>query len=402
MRKDQAFVIVLLAVFLCATGLSADAGKNEILPLSEVKKGMVGYGLTVFEGDTIEKFDVVIEGVLHNIGPQQDLILARVDSEVIRRAGVVAGMSGSPIFIDGKVIGALAYSWQFAKDPIAGITPIEEMLRLDQPSNGGGKPTGATITSREFLDTVIKREPEAAFEKLLTSFSSRTTLASAGALPIATPLSFSGFAPETIERFGRVLEASGFLAVPSGSSGSSGSSPASAAGPFKAGDAVGAVLVDGDFSLAATGTVTHVDGKRVYGFGHPFLDIGEIEFTMAKSEIVTVMASLARSFKFSNTGEVVGTLKQDRSAGIFGHLGETTEMIPIEITMNGSTGPQTYRLRAVRHHQLFPLIMALATDSVVSAAQRSSGERTVILDSEIKVIGFAPIRLHDGWAGPQA
>jgi hypothetical protein len=197
----------------------------------------------------------------------------------------------------------------------------------------------------------------------------------------------------------------GFVAVPSGAASKS-ETPGSAgtAEPqFHPGDAVGAVLLKGDFNVAATGTVTFIDGNRIYAFGHPFLDIGEVSFPMAKSEIISVMPSLASSFKFASTGDVVGSFRQDRSSGIMGIVGDKSDMIPIDVTVDGSGLSQSYHVSIVRHSLLSPLILAMAADSVVANAQRAAGERTVMMESEIKLKGFdEPIHLREGWAGAQA
>jgi hypothetical protein len=399
----------LRAVLLSATcAFLAVSAAADTMPLAQIEKGMRGYGLTVFEGTKLEKFNVEILGVLHNIGPGQDLILAKIDSPVVQRAGVIAGMSGSPVFIDGKVIGALAYSWQFAKEPVAGITPIDEMLKIAEAGRAGGPALAAAtprVSASEFLTALANRKTTELFEKFtdgLAAASQASTIS--GVKPIAVPLSMSSFAPETIGRFSKYLDAMGFVAVPSGSSiGGGGQAPSSVQPSFEPGDAVGAVLLNGDFNLAATGTVTHIEGNRVYAFGHPFLDMGEVSFPMAKSEIVSVMPSLASSFKFANTGEIVGAFQQDRSVGIMGTLGEKADMIPIDMTVEGSGPAHNYHVNIIRHSLLSPLILAMAADSVVSSAQRAAGERTVVLDSEIKLKGFdEPIRLRDGWAGAQA
>jgi hypothetical protein len=375
------------------------------MPLSQIQKGMKGYGLTVFEGKNLEKFDVEILGVLHNIGPGQDLILGRIDAPIVKRAGVIAGMSGSPIFVDGKVIGALAYSWQFAKEPVAGITPIEEMLKIAQ----AGQRTSATVvaatprmTASEFLAAIANQKTVDVFEKLASGLASASPASTmTGVKPIAVPLSLSSFAPESIARFSKVLDAMGFVAVPSGAA-ASGASPSSDR-QFQAGDSVGAVLLNGDFNVVATGTVTLIDGDRIYAFGHPFLDMGEVSFPMAKSEIVAVMPSLASSFKFASTGEIVGSFRQDRSVGIMGIVGQKADMIPIDVSVEGTGPTQSYHVNIVRHSMLSPLILAMAADSVVANAQRAAGERTVLLESEIKLKGFdEPLRLREGWAGAQA
>ncbi|MHB9001773.1 MAG: SpoIVB peptidase S55 domain-containing protein [Thermoanaerobaculia bacterium] len=395
-QKTISLIVTGLCLFVAAQAFAADP----ILPLSEVRKGMKGYGVTVFEGSVPERFDVEILGILENVAPEQSLILARVDHEIVRRSGVIAGMSGSPIYIDGKVIGALAYAWQFSKEPIAGITPIEQMLRI-ATIPAAGPAAGRAVSASEFLDLVVHRDPvklEAAFIRMMPE-PARAFVP--GAVPIAIPLSLAQFDPATIERFAPMLETSGFLAVPSGTTGD-GAAASRKKTPFAPGDAFAGVLVRGDFNIAATGTVTHVDGERVWGFGHPFLDMGEIEFPMASSEIVTVLPNLQRSFKFSNTGEILGTLTQDRGAGVMGFVGRNAALIPVDITVEANDGTKKFKFEVIRNQQLFPVLVAMAADSVIASTQRAAGERTLILDAEYALQGFAPIRLTDGWAGVAA
>ena len=408
-RKSTLFVVTL-ALFAAVT---LQAGER--MPLSDVQKGMKGYGLTVFEGTKVEKFDIEILGVLNNIGPDQNLILARVDHPVVNRAGIIAGMSGSPIFIDGKVIGALAYAWQFSKEPVAGITPIEEMVKIGRVATpAGASPAGTPrvrldgatprMSAVEMLGFIAKQDPAAAFEKLLKGMAATPVSANNTMRRIALPMSISSFSPETVQRFSPYLEQLGFVTVPSGAASSSTTADKSkpAKTTFAPGDPVGAVLLNGDFNVAASGTVTFLDGDHVYAFGHPFLDMGEINFPMATSEVVTVLPNLASSFKFSNTGPIVGVLQQDRAAGIMGTLGAKADTIPVEVVLNGSGPAQTYRVNVVRHSHLSPLMLAMVTDSVVANAQRAAGERTVMMEGEIQLKGYAPIHLREGWAGPQA
>ncbi len=373
------------------------------MPVSQVKKGMKGYGLTVFDGNKVEKFDVEIIGVLNNVGPGQDLIMARVDGPEIRRTNIMQGMSGSPIFIDGKVIGALAYSWQFAKEPICGITPIDEMLRIAEAGGGTSPITAAAprMTGGEFLKTIAAGDSEKAFKKIVDSLGMQQASSVGGARRISLPMSLGGFAPETIARFSPMFEQMGFVSVPMGGTASA-SSEAITRNKFEAGDPIGAMLLNGDFTVAASGTVTHVDGNRIYAFGHPFLDIGEISFPMTTAEVIGFVPSVATSFKLANTGKVVGALRQDRSPGIMGILGETVPMIPVDLTVDSSGSSKTYHVNVVRHPQLSPLMIAMAADSVVSNVQRAAGERTVVLESEIKLKGYDPIKVREGWAGAQA
>ncbi|HEV2720608.1 MAG TPA: SpoIVB peptidase S55 domain-containing protein [Thermoanaerobaculia bacterium] len=400
MRTSRSLFLSAIAALFA---LSAAA--QQTMPLSQIHKGMRGYGVTVFEGTKLDRFDVEILGVLNNIGPGQDLILAKVDAPTVQRAGVIAGMSGSPVYIDGKVIGALAYSWQFAKEPVAGITPIEQMLKIAESGGAhNAELTAVRMSAGDFLKAIADHKTEDLFAKMQNGLAGATPASTmSGAKPIAVPLSLSSFAPETITRFAPWLDAMGFVAVPSGSTSTSAATTSTTAAPFRPGDAVGAVLLNGDFNVAATGTVTVVDGDQIYAFGHPFLDMGEVSFPMAKSEIITVMPSLASSFKFANTGAIVGAFKQDRANGIMGTVGTRADMIPIDLTVEGSGLVKNYHVNIVRHTQLSPLILAMAADSVVANAQRAAGERTVLLESEIKLKGFSqPIVLHEGWAGAQA
>ncbi|HEY6843567.1 MAG TPA: SpoIVB peptidase S55 domain-containing protein, partial [Thermoanaerobaculia bacterium] len=372
--------------------LIAAAASAQTMPLSEIQKGMHGYGVTVFEGTRLDKFDVEILGVLHNIGPGQNLILAKVDSPVLQRTNIIAGMSGSPIYIDGKVIGALAYAWQFEKEPVAGITPIAEMLKIaDLGKSTSSAVIAATprLTASEFLKALANDQEVGVFEKIASGFAQASPASTmSGIRPIAVPLSMSSFAPETITRFSKYLDQMGFVAVPSGSATTAANpSETPAKGPFKPGDSIGAVLLYGDFNVAATGTVTYVDGNRVYAFGHPFLDMGQVSFPMAESDVVTVLPSLASSFKFANTDAVVGAFNQDRSTGIMGTMGGHADTIPIDLTVEGSGPTQNYHVNIIRHSMLSPLILAMAADTVVANAQRAAGERTVLMDSDIKVKG---------------
>ncbi|HUO83565.1 MAG TPA: SpoIVB peptidase S55 domain-containing protein [Thermoanaerobaculia bacterium] len=391
---------VLVLLFLAATPFAfAD---EEILVVGDIRKGMKGYGLTVFEGHQVARFDVEILGVLHNIGPKRDLILARVDSEEIRRSGVIAGMSGSPIYIDGRLIGALAYSWQFSKEPIAGITPIEEMLRLQRDRGSATAPIGAAPAARELAQALASPEPET-LQPLFARMMQFPSRGSAGAVPITVPLSFAQFAPQTFERFGSLFEAAGFLPVPTGSSaGSSGVPAAAPVTPLYPGDAFSAILVEGDFSLAATGTVTRVDGEKIFGFGHSFLHMGDIAFPMARSEVVAILPSLAASFKLSNTQEMIGTLVQDRHSGVLGYTGLEPDMIPVELSLMSAGSQQDYTLRVVRHGNLFPLILAMAADSVISMGERGAGERTVVMESAFHLGDGRIIALEEAWTGIQA
>ena len=398
-RKIVLFVVLALCAFVSPSAVAVPP-ESGIMPLSEVEKGMTGYGLTVFDGADVERFDVEILGVLENIGPDRSLILARIDSEVIRRSGVIAGMSGSPVYIDGRMIGALAYSWTFSKEPIAGITPIEDVLGIERHARASSSGSIVKTSAGDVFEALAKSDIEAMtsiFEEIVPQRSA----VAGGAMPIMVPLSLSMFENETISRFTPYLEAANFLPVPTGSPGS-GATDSDSRASLAPGDAFSAVLVDGDFSLAATGTVTHVQGSDLYGFGHPFLHMGSIDFPLAEAEVVAILPSLASSFKLSNKGRIVGALTQDRQSGVYGKIGQSVDMVPLRFSLESESGTKEYSLRAVEHPALFPLILAMTADSVVTIGQRGNGDRTVMMDAEIRVEGREPIRLTQGWAGADA
>jgi hypothetical protein len=376
-----------------------------LLPLDEVRKGMTGYGLTVLEGSEPVRFDIEVMGVLRQIGPGQDLILAKVTSESIRQTGIIAGMSGSPVYVDGRVIGALAYAWQFAREPIAGITPIEQMLRIGDRGTavpGGGVPAGASKTSAtRFMELLLDDDPEAQWQAIMAPFMGRGASGTSGAIPIATPLSFAGFEASTIDRFSAMVGNDRLMPVAAGSSGGRSVLDSRFEG-FRAGDAFSALLVDGDFSLAANGTVTYVSDDKVFGFGHPFLDMGAVDLPMAQAEVIGVLPNMARSFKFSNTGRVVGALRQDRLPGVLGVSNAEASMVPVTVVVGGPENGATHSFRVARSTELFPALLAFTTDSIVAGTQKAAGERTVVVDVEMKIRGVGSVSFGDGWAGMQA
>lgn len=393
-------LVCLVAVF--ARGASAS---DSLLPLDEVKKGMTGFGLTVLEGSEPVRFEIEVMGVLRQIGPGQDLILAKVTSESIRQTGIIAGMSGSPVYVDGRVIGALAYAWQFAREPIAGITPIEQMLRIGDRGTavpGGGVPAGASKSSAaQFMDLLLSDDAEARWRAIMAPLAGRGGTGASGALPIATPLAFAGFEPSTIDRFTTMVGSERLMPVAAGSSGAGTAVDLPFEG-FRAGDAFSALLVDGDFSLAANGTVTYVSEDRVFGFGHPFLDMGAVDLPMAQAEVVGVLPNMAISFKFSNTGKVVGALRQDRLPGVLGVSNAEASMVPVTVVVGAPENGTTHSFRVARSTLLFPVLLALTTDSIVAGTQKAAGERTVVVDVEMKLRDAGTVSFSDGWAGAQA
>ena len=316
------------------------------MPIEEVRAGMVGVGRTVFEGTELKDFKVQILGVLRNVqGPRRDLILARLEGAGLAQSGVAQGMSGSPVFIDGRLIGAVSYSiGAFPKEPIAGITPIAEMKDATPLPRRAG-------TGQARLELPITREGLAA---ALASVSARMTPfarrpadvqsiglpnsagAQIGAMlrPISTPLLLGGFEPETVDLVSGAFRDAGFAPTVTGMSG--GTQPAAPAGPLREGDAIGVALASGDIDLGATGTVTHIDGERVYAFGHPFYNLGPAAFPITRAYVYTILPSLLTSFKISSMGETIGTMTQDRPTAIAGTLGKGPALVPMTVTLERS------------------------------------------------------------------
>jgi hypothetical protein len=386
--SPRPLALAFAALWIGAAAVSAQP--TETLSADRLKAGMRGYGLSdLGDGRGIQRFDVEILGLLRRYAPRQDLILARVTGAGLESRGIIAGMSGSPIYVEGKLIGALAYGWPFSKEPICGITPIQSMLDIRQapaappvPIGGPGESGGAAVSTTELVSAFAAHSFREHMDRLIAPFR-----APAGD-PIASlplPISFSGSAAAG-SLFSRVSEAAGWVTAPSGASTSSG---AAAAGPgLRPGSAVSTVLLSGDMVMAANGTVTWVEGDTVLAFGHPFLSMGPVEMPMAQSEVLTILPSLYRSFKFSGTGAVLGAVTQDRSTGILGTFGARAPMVPVTVRISSEdVATQTFRFEAVHNSMLTPILTAIAIDNVLTTLEKRTGERTLVWKSAIRTPG---------------
>ena len=356
----------------------------EIFPVEKLVAGMKGYGFSDLGGGLgIQRFDVEILGVLKRYAPKQDLVLAKVSGAGLEHSGIIAGMSGSPIYVDGKLVGALAYGWPFAKDPVCGITPIQSMLDIRHAPPAPPVPIGGpAVRASQFAATFTERRFSGALDALLAPFRRSEGAGSMATLPI--PVSFAGGAAGSPGWFfGRLAEAAGWVAAPAGSSGQSGKPGPGT--PVQPGSSLSTVLLSGDMLLAATGTVTWVDRDSVLAFGHPFLSMGPIEMPMAQANVLTVLPSVYRSFKFADTGQVFGSVTQDRSTGILGTFGTRAKMVPITVRIASDELPvQTFRFDAVHNSMLTPVLAAVAIDNVLTTLEKRSGERTLVWKSSIK------------------
>src|SRR5215475_6874055 len=316
---------------LLVPAASLSARPTDIMPASDLAPGMKGYGFSdLGDGKGVQRFEIEVVGLLKSYAPKQDLILARVLGTMLDKTGIIAGMSGSPIYVDGRLVGALAYGWPFSREPICGITPIQSMLDIRKAPATPPVPIGGAATqAAAFVSAFRDRSFVSPFAALLAPF--KPDKASSGPTPLPLPVSLSG-SVEPGRLFGQLAEAAGWMVAPAGAS----SKPQTAAAPpppetprLEPGSAVAAVLLSGDMILSATGTVTWVDGNSVLAFGHPFLSMGPVDMPMASADVLTVLPSLYRSFKFATTGAVLGSVSQDRSTGILGNFGNAPKMVPI-------------------------------------------------------------------------
>jgi SpoIVB peptidase S55 len=373
---------------------------TEFYPLAQIRKGQRATAYTVFEGNEPKAFELEILGVLEGFNsPKQNAIIVKLLGSDTDRTGVFAGMSGSPVYIDGKLVGAIAFAYQFSKEAIGGITPIEDMVNIfaQKQSNESAPSSPRSISFSELSFNENSREFAAFVNPPQAAMTNVSGVNAPVLKPIATPLAITGVAPEVIERFAPQFQALGLLPV----AGAAGAAPiaelSKANGDtLKPGSTIVVPLVRGDLSLAAAGTVTHRDGNKIYAFGHPFLSVGVTEWPMNEGEVVIVVPSVANSFKLAKPTAMVGTLRGDRSTGIYGELGTAPTMIPVEINLKTSRGEsKTYQFEIVNDRFLTPLLMQITTLSTLTGSERQIGDATLQLQSRIKLKGQEEIKLEN-------
>ena len=382
--------------------------KTTFFPLAELREGMHGTARTVFSGSQPEEFNVEILGVLPGgIGPKQDLIVGRLSGGGADRTSVFAGMSGSPVYIDGKLVGAISYSFPFSKEAICGITPIEQMVAIFEQKQGAqAKPTEPRAVSfMELASTDLNLSLGLSRPSGIVPASSKlAAMAGESFQPIATPLTFSGFSQATLNQFAPQLLEAGLVPVAAtGATAAITSMKKADETTLVGGDSVSMQLARGDYSLAAAGTVTWRDGEKIYAFGHPFLGLGSSDLPMSESHVVTVIPNMNNSFKLAVADAMVGSMTQDRATGVFGKLGQAPKMIPVKIVLNTSRGQtQEINFEVAKDDFLTPLLLNLATFNALTANERGLGDSTIDLKGEIKLKGEEPIELQRRFAGPQA
>lgn len=387
MRIAALLALVLACAWPGVSAWSADLpaswDPDRFMAVEEIRPGMTGIGKSVFRGTRIEEFPVEILGVLPTPNPGGEIILARLSGQGLEKSGVIAGMSGSPIYIEGRLIGALAFGWSFATEPITGITPIAEMLRLAErpagtagagrPREGaaGGEPRGGGLPPRLWED--LWSAPAGDVLALLAE--ALPAPQGGGPSRVATPLSVFGLTGAGLEQTASFFAPLGWIAAPGGAYGS-GDVPAT---PLEPGSPVGVQLVRGDAQIAAVGTVTWVDGKTIYAFGHPMMARGGSEYPMAAASIVTVMPRASSSFKMGAVGEEIGAIRGDYRAGVLGETGARAPMIPMEVTVISGAGSNRMRFEILDAAALTPALAGIVAMNAMNAETAAQGEVTMVV-----------------------
>ncbi|MBK7996857.1 MAG: hypothetical protein IPK14_26845 [Blastocatellia bacterium] len=368
------FLTVFLMLLFLNTSLAQEINETEFFPLSEVKPGLKGVGRTIFAGDKTEEFEVEILGKYPSIvaHPSRSVIIMRLKSPQTDRSGVFSGMSGSPVFINGKLLGAIAYSFPLSKEPIGAITPIQDMLSVfSNAEQSVEERYDAGMSFQELVAASVNpnfninnnfntansfsfTQPKMALTPLpidtqaILSVPALTPFLGQNLMPIATPLAVSGIDPTAFQYFAR-----------------------------------------GDLSAAAFGTVTWRDKDKIYAFGHPFFapgGIGGSTLPMSESSVVTIVPSISNSFKLGVSEKLVGAMVQDRATGIYGRLGVEAKLVPLKVNITTSRGKkQTYKMEIASDPFLTPLLVQFSTLNSIVATERSLGDLTINLEGKIKL-----------------
>ncbi len=434
--------LTLAALFGAAgvTPVATAAGPDLFDPardmrVSEVRPGMTGYGLTVFHGGTIDRFDVRVVSVLHNFNPKSDVVLITFAGHDLEHTTAIAGMSGSPIYLyddqkRARLIGAFAYGWQMQKDPIAGVQPIEYMLKLP----GGGGPNATVAPGRPApLDRPADRSTDRSTDKTTDKAADKATDKAAGPgrwslddvtlpgasprhgargmsapgsglrsmsagdestrlVPLATPLMVAGLPPGVLDEVGPLFRAAGLVPVQAGGGGAD-----DADDPIVPGAVLGVPLVTGDIDMSAIGTCTDVVGTHVLAFGHPLNGDGKVALPFCGGQIQGVVASYNSSFKMGSVSRVRGTLTQDQTVGIAGEMGAVPATVPVELRVRYTDGSedQTYHFTVALHPKLTPLLVGAGLAAAISGAKEMPPHHTVDYDLSLAFAGGRTVRVAD-------
>ncbi|HZW79097.1 MAG TPA: SpoIVB peptidase S55 domain-containing protein [Candidatus Deferrimicrobiaceae bacterium] len=391
-----AFSVFCLFFSLIASAQKSDSAQApQTIPVSQIHAGMRGVAYTVFEGVKPEAMEVEVLGVLHNVnGPKGDVILVRLHGQKVEYTGVVAGMSGSPVYLDGKLAGALAFRiGEFSKEPIAGVTPIADMLEINALDHSPAeetaamKPSISVIAGKTGSPGEISALPGSTEDSTATGFANYLK-------PIETPLVFNGFSEQAIKLFAGQLGSAGIVPVMGAGSVSNDKQPE----PVVPGSAISAILVRGDMDIEATCTVTYVDPQQLLACGHPLLQFGSVDLPMNKAEVLATLPSPLNAFKIVNTTEPVGTFVQDRHTGIMGVFNRQPQMIPVTLNIHSSTGEKQFHYEVLNNPKLTPVALMVTVFNALHGVNEFGEEITYRLTGSIGVKGFPEVTMRNMFA----
>lgn len=419
MRKSLSSLGVLASVVVMATVAVGQSGQPTTISVDEVRPGMTGYGLTVFRGTTPERFDVEVIDVLHNFRPDMDLILVRTDHPILDHASTVAGMSGSPIYLDGRLAGAYAYGWPFGKDPIAGVTPISAMFEeMGRPVRPDAFPGADAIPAMRARRSTPPSGPSPRLAGLrpytggdrsaldpLREHAERHGVTGRSSDPrgmqrASTPLMLGGFTDQMANQLGDLLEPFGFLALQAGGGAREGQG--TGAQRFVDGGSIGVQLIRGDVTATAVGTVTHVGRRRLVAFGHPMMNAGEIGLPTSTARVLHILASQSRSFKIAEGEQPLGTLIHDRQSAIVVDTGLEAHTVPVKLRIHGVQGaPRSeWNMEVVSHRVLTPILAFAGIANAVGATASDQTDVIYTADMKVEIEGYGTVELQDrGYMG---
>jgi hypothetical protein len=384
--KRVVFAAVVLCLALSPKGNAQASKTTETLPVSQIHAGMRGVAYTVFEGTKPEAMTVEVLGVLKNVnGPKGDVILVRLGGTKVEYTGVVAGMSGSPVYLDGKLAGAVAFRiGEFSKEPIAGVTPVAEMLEISALDR---TPTVEPVVTKPALSSPSKSASPSADGVSFQDFANYLR-------PIETPLVFSGFSQDALQMFASKFAAAGVVPVMGVGSVSDVKQPE----PMEPGSAVSAVLVRGDMDIAATCSVTYMDAERLLACGHPLMQFGMVDLPMTKAQVLATLPSPLNAFKIVNATEPIGAFVQDRHTGMLGEFGKKPEMIPVTLTIHTESSDKQFHYEVLNNARLSPLAMAATVFNALHGVNEYGEEATYHMNGSISVAGYPDVSIQDLFA----
>ncbi len=382
----RALFFGVMGVLLSATIQAQNSKTFETIPVSEIHAGMKGVAYTVFQGTKPESMGVEVLGILRNAnGPKGDIILVRLSGEKAEYTGVVAGMSGSPVYLNGKLAGALAFRiGEFSKEPIAGVTPIAEMLEINAMDRSPGSNTrnaGAAV------QTPTPASGPGTENSEIKNYANYLK-------PIEAPLVFSGFSQETLQRFGPQFAREGIVPVMGVGSVSESKQPE----PLEPGSAISAILVRGDMDIAATCTVTYMDAQRLLACGHPLLQFGMVDLPMTKAEVLATLPSPLNAFKIVNATEPVGAFVQDRHTGIMGEFGKQPEMIPVTLNIHSGAASKQFHYEILNNANLSPVAMMATVFNALHGVNEYGEDTTYRMNGRISVNGYPDVTVQNMFA----